>query len=79
MTSPLRGLLSAPGARILPFRSIISRVPSKNYAGLIGKKGLVINDMQDHSGARIKLSQAHDFFPGTQGPHLYYRACALVF
>ena len=40
---------------------------SNNVAGsLIGKAGSSINDIQTETGARIKLSQSHEFFPGTQ-------------
>lgn len=40
---------------------------TNNVAGsLIGKKGATINELQSTSGARIKLSQASDFFPGTR-------------
>jgi RNA-binding protein Nova len=40
---------------------------SNNVAGsLIGKAGSAINDIQAETGARIKLSQANEFFPATQ-------------
>lgn len=39
---------------------------TNNVAGsLIGKKGATIGELQSTSGARIKLSQSNDFFPGT--------------
>lgn len=41
---------------------------TNNVAGsLIGKGGMTINELQMTSGARIKLSQAQDFFPNTRG------------
>jgi ribosomal protein S3 len=40
----------------------------QNVAGsLIGRNGNSIQNLQLQSGARIRLSQASDFFPGTQG------------
>jgi RNA-binding protein Nova len=40
---------------------------SNNVAGsIIGRSGQTISDLQAQSGTRIKLSQAGDYFPGTQ-------------
>ena len=41
-------------------------VPNNVAGSLIGKAGSAINDMQAETGARIKLSQANEFFPATQ-------------
>lgn len=47
--------------------SAIKLLVSAGLAGcLIGKGGSTINDLQERTGARIKLSQNQDFFPGTQ-------------
>ena len=47
--------------------SAIKLLVSAGLAGcLIGKGGSTINDLQERTGARIKLSQNQDYFPGTQ-------------
>lgn len=46
--------------------SAIKMLVSASLAGcLIGKGGSTIHDLQERTGARIKLSQNNDFFPGT--------------
>lgn len=45
---------------------ILKVLVSNNNAGsIIGKSGRTISEMQQQSAARIRLSQAGDFFPGT--------------
>lgn len=45
--------------------SAIKLLVSAQLAGcLIGKGGATINELQERTGARIKLSQNNDFFPG---------------
>ena len=47
-------------------RVIFKILVSNNNAGsIIGKSGKTISDLQQESSARIRLSQAGDFFPGT--------------
>lgn len=47
-------------------RVIFKILVSNNNAGsIIGKSGRTISDLQQQSSARIRLSQAGDFFPGT--------------
>jgi len=46
--------------------SCLKLLVSNNVAGsIIGKSGETILKLQRECGCRIKLSQAHDFFPGT--------------
>lgn len=45
--------------------SAIKLLVSAGLAGcLIGKAGATINELQERTGARIKLSQNNDYFPG---------------
>ena len=47
--------------------SSIKLIVSNNVAGsIIGRSGQTISDLQSQSGTRIKLSQADDYYPGTQ-------------
>jgi RNA-binding protein Nova len=47
-------------------RVIFKILVSNNNAGsIIGKSGQTISDLQQQSSARIRLSQAGDYFPGT--------------
>jgi RNA-binding protein Nova len=49
------------------FQSAIKLMVSNNVAGaIIGRAGQTISDLQTQSSARIKLSQAGDYYPGTQ-------------
>ena len=49
------------------FPSAIKLMVSNNVAGfIIGRSGQTISDLQSQSGTRIKLSQADDYYPGTQ-------------
>jgi RNA-binding protein Nova len=49
------------------FQSAIKLLVSNNVAGsIIGRSGQTISDLQSQSGSRIKLSQADDYYPGTQ-------------
>lgn len=65
---------NAPGAqpdagRYNPaaYPSAIKLLVSNNVAGsIIGRSGQTISELQTQSSARIKLSQAGDFYPGTQ-------------
>ena len=51
----------------LPYQSAIKLLVSNNVAGsIIGRAGQTISDLQTQSSARIKLSQAGDYYPGTQ-------------
>lgn len=40
-------------------------VSNKDAGSIIGKGGATINQLQVDSGARVKLSQSHELFPGT--------------
>lgn len=54
--------------------SAIKILVTNNVAGsIIGKSGKTISEMQQQSQCRIKLSQARDYFPGTND-----RVCLLV-
>ncbi len=45
----------------------IKMLMENNHAGsIIGKRGSTINQLQEFTGARIKISQSHDHFPGTR-------------
>ncbi|KAI2514350.1 Pfam KH 3 [Fragilaria crotonensis] len=49
------------------FTAAIKLIVSNNVAGsIIGRSGQTISDLQTQSGTRIKLSQADDYYPGTQ-------------
>lgn len=49
------------------FPSAIKLIVSNNVAGsIIGRSGQTISDLQSQSDTRIKLSQADDYYPGTQ-------------
>jgi predicted PilT family ATPase len=41
-------------------------VSNKDAGTVIGRQGATINTMQQKSGSRIRVSNAHDYFPGTQ-------------
>jgi hypothetical protein len=48
-------------------KAIFKMLVSDNNAGaIIGKGGSTIAQMQEESGARIKVSQNDDFYPGTR-------------
>ena len=60
---------SSPSQRHNPayYPSAIKVLVSNNVAGsIIGRAGQTISELQEQSRTRIKLSQASDFFPGTQ-------------
>ena len=40
-------------------------MPSVAAGAIIGKKGESIAKLQNDSGARVKMSKSHDFYPGT--------------
>lgn len=40
-------------------------VPQSIIGAVIGKGGKVISELQEQSGARIKISQSADYFPGS--------------
>jgi predicted PilT family ATPase len=47
-------------------RAILKMLVTDNIAGaIIGKNGKAIADLQDECGAKIKVSQSADFYPGT--------------
>lgn len=49
------------------FPSAVKLLVSNNVAGsIIGRSGQTISDLQSQSATRIKLSQADDYYPGTQ-------------
>mmetsp|Transcript_7735 Transcript_7735/g.8837 ORF Transcript_7735/g.8837 Transcript_7735/m.8837 type:complete len:701 (-) Transcript_7735:54-2156(-) len=49
------------------FPAAIKLLVSNNVAGsIIGRSGQTISDLQTQSATRIKLSQAGDYYPGTQ-------------
>jgi RNA-binding protein Nova len=51
----------------ISFSSAIKLLVSNNVAGsIIGRSGQTISDLQTQSSTRIKLSQAGDYYPGTQ-------------
>jgi hypothetical protein len=51
---------------MIPDRAILKMLVTDNIAGaIIGKNGKAIADLQDECGARIKVSQSADFYPGT--------------
>lgn len=48
-------------------RSMLKMLVSENAAGaIIGKGGSAISQMQEESGARIKVSQSNDFYPNSR-------------
>lgn len=50
----------------MPDRTILKMLVTDNIAGaIIGKNGKAIADIQEECGARIKVSQTADFYPGT--------------
>jgi predicted PilT family ATPase len=52
--------------RHMPDRTILKMLVTDNIAGaIIGKNGKAIADIQEECGARIKVSQTADFYPGT--------------
>jgi hypothetical protein len=52
--------------RLVSDRGILKMLVTDNIAGaIIGKNGKTIADMQEECGARIKVSQSSDFYPGT--------------
>lgn len=52
--------------RLVPDRAILKMLVTDNIAGaIIGKNGKAIAEIQDECGARIKVSQTADFYPGT--------------
>ena len=60
-------------------------VPNGNAGTIIGKQGLTIGQIQTDSGARVKISQNREFFPGTsdrvvliQGPVETLRAATTM-
>eukprot|EP00934_Nitzschia_sp_Nitz4_P005346 Nitzschia sp. Nitz4//scaffold86_size83305//77367//79467//NITZ4_005275-RA/size83305-augustus-gene-0.60-mRNA-1//1//CDS//3329559289//5336//frame0 len=68
-SSPLPMGESSPGdkASASATASAIKLLVSNNVAGsIIGRAGQTISDFQTQSGARIKLSQTGDYYPGTQ-------------
>lgn len=52
------------GAGMEPTSAIKLLVSAQLAGCLIGKGGATINELQERTGARIKLSQNNDFFPG---------------
>lgn len=46
-------------------------VPSVAAGAIIGKGGETIAQMQKETGARVKMSKSHDFYPGKQ-QFIYY-------
>jgi len=62
---PQNGHASSGGNGDMEPPSAIKLLVSAGLAGcLIGKAGATINELQERTGARIKLSQNNDFFPG---------------
>lgn len=52
--------------RLQSDKTMLKMLVSSNVAGaIIGKSGKAINEMQEECGARIRVSQASDFYPGT--------------
>mmetsp|Transcript_1388 Transcript_1388/g.1393 ORF Transcript_1388/g.1393 Transcript_1388/m.1393 type:complete len:328 (+) Transcript_1388:167-1150(+) len=52
--------------RLASERAILKMLVTDNIAGaIIGKNGKTIAEMQEECGARIKVSQSSDFYPGT--------------
>lgn len=52
--------------RLIPDRAILKMLVTDNIAGaIIGKNGKSIAEIQEECGARIKVSQTADFYPGT--------------
>jgi hypothetical protein len=51
---------------VVEYKSAMKMLIPSNIAGcLIGKGGCIISQMQALTGSKIKLSQNHEFFPGT--------------
>lgn len=45
-------------------------VPSVAAGAIIGKGGETIAQLQKETGARVKMSKSHDFYPGK---HFFYK------
>jgi len=59
--------ISSPRYSDAPSPAAIKLLVSNNVAGsIIGRSGQTISDLQTQSATRIKLSQAGDYYPGTQ-------------
>lgn len=56
----------APAARPEPVQCALKLLVTNSAAGsIIGKGGATINQLQEQSGARIKVANSSDYFPGT--------------
>lgn len=59
------------GAATFHFKTLI---PSVAAGAIIGKGGETIAALQKETGARVKMSKSHDFYPGTyiKLPRIYF-------
>lgn len=46
-------------------------VPSVAAGAIIGKGGETIAAVQKETGAKVKMSKSHDFYPGTLSIHFF--------
>lgn len=57
-------LISALSAAVEPTYHFKVLVPSMVAGAIIGKGGETIAQLQKDTGARVKMSKSHDFYPG---------------
>lgn len=54
-------ILFSEGSPTFHFKTL---VPSAAAGAIIGKGGETIASLQKETGARVKMSKSHDFYPG---------------